>query len=148
MLDDRVGYYLKRAQHALRLAMDATLREIDLTTPQYAALSAVESAAGASSAALARQVFVTPQTMNEIVRSLVNNGLLARQAHPEHGRVIQLYLTAQGEGVLGQAHARVAAVEMRMLRGLTEHEQAQLAVWLQQCCEALEHTASGNAAAG
>jgi hypothetical protein len=26
MLDDRVGYYLKRAQHALRLAMDATLR--------------------------------------------------------------------------------------------------------------------------
>ncbi len=38
----RLGYALKRAQHALRTRMDEALRHLDLTTPQYAALSAIE----------------------------------------------------------------------------------------------------------
>jgi DNA-binding MarR family transcriptional regulator len=39
--------------------------------------------------------------MNEIVRRLVSANMLARQVHPEHGRVIQLYLTPGGQAALG-----------------------------------------------
>ena len=135
MMEHRVGYQLKRAQHLLRLATDAALRPLNLTTPQYAALSAVAEVPGASNAALARQAFVTPQTMNEIVRGLVGAGLLARQAHPEHGRVIQLYLTPAGQAALGEAHVRVNGVEARMLDGLGQAEVATLAGWLRQCAD-------------
>jgi DNA-binding MarR family transcriptional regulator len=51
-VDHRVGYQLKRAQHLLRLATDAALRPLNLTTPQYAALSAIAEVPGASNAAL------------------------------------------------------------------------------------------------
>lgn len=72
-MERHVGYYLKRAQHALRLAMDAALQRVDLTTPQYAALCALELEPGLSNAALARCCFVTPQTMNMIVVQSENN---------------------------------------------------------------------------
>ncbi len=58
MLEQSVGYQLKRAQHALRIQMDNALREVGLTTPQYAALSAIEATPGLSGNKLARQCFV------------------------------------------------------------------------------------------
>src|SRR3712207_8022525 len=69
-LGGRVGYELKRAQHALRSEMDGALRGVGLTTPQYAALSVLEGEEGISGALLARRCFVTPQTMNGILVNL------------------------------------------------------------------------------
>lgn len=76
--------------------------------------------------------------MNEIVRGLVGAGLLARQAHPEHGRVIQLYLTPAGQAALGEAHDRVNGVEAHMLDGLKPAEAETLAGWLRQCADSLD----------
>src|SRR5215210_8834606 len=83
-LGSRVGYELKRVQHDLRLYMDAGLRELDVTTPQYAALSVLAEEPGISNAALARRSFVTPQTMNQIMLRLEAAGLVGRRPHPEH----------------------------------------------------------------
>jgi DNA-binding MarR family transcriptional regulator len=96
ILGGRVGYELKRAQHALRLEMDGALKKVGLTTPQYAALSVMEGEKGLSGASLARRCFVTPQTMNGILVNLEKAGLLERRPHPEHGRVLQAYLTGRG----------------------------------------------------
>ena len=139
MLGSRVGYELKRAQHALRLEMDGALREVGLTTPQYAALSVVEGEEGLSGALLARRCFVTPQTMNGILVNLQKAGLLERRAHPEHGRVLQAYLTGDGERLLSRAHALVEAVEGRMLGDLTQGERERLLGALRGCADALEH---------
>jgi len=119
--------------------MDGALKEVGLTTPQYAALSVVEGEEGLSGALLARRCFVTPQTMNGIVVNLEKAGLLERCPHPEHGRVLQAYLTGNGEGVLARAHALVNAVEGRMLEGLTEGERTRLLSVLRGCADALEH---------
>ena len=54
-----VGYHMKRAQHALRIEMDEALREVGMTTAQYAALSTLEAATGLSAAELARGSSVT-----------------------------------------------------------------------------------------
>ena len=134
----RVGYELKRAQHALRLEMDGALREVGLTTPQYAALSVVEGEEGVSGALLARRCFVTPQTMNGILVNLEKAGLLERRPHPEHGRVLQAYLTGSGERMLSRAHALVEAIEGRMLKDLTEDERGRLLSVLRGCADALE----------
>jgi DNA-binding MarR family transcriptional regulator len=138
MLTDRIGYHLKRLQQALRLAMDAALRELNLTAAQYGTLTALEDMPGASSAALARACFVTAQTMNEIVQALIPSGLVTRQAHPEHGRIVQLSLTSEGKSRLSQAHQVIEAIEEQMLAGLTSEEQHQFVQLLQQCSVALE----------
>jgi DNA-binding MarR family transcriptional regulator len=141
MLEDSVGYQLKRAQQALRHEIDNGLREVGLTTAQYAALSALESSPGLSGADIARQSFVTPQTMNEIVSNLEQAGFIERRQHPQQGRVLQAYLTRTGEQRLRQAHRLVGAVEERLVSGLNRTEQKQLVSWLRQCCEALESQA-------
>jgi DNA-binding MarR family transcriptional regulator len=138
ILGGRVGYELKRAQHALRSEMDGALRGVGLTTPQYAALSVLEVEEGISGALLARRCFVTPQTMNGILVNLEKAGLLERRAHPEHGRVLQAYLTGDGEGMLSRAHALVEAIEGRMLEDLAEGERELLLAALRGCADVLE----------
>ena len=137
-LDRRIGYELKRAQHALRLEMDGALRGVGLTTPQYAALAVLEGEAGLSGAELARRCFVTPQNMNGIVANLEGAGLLERRRHPGHGRVLQAYLTEDGGRILSRAHALVEKIEGRMLADLAAEDRGRLLGMLRGCADALE----------
>jgi DNA-binding MarR family transcriptional regulator len=138
VLESRVGYQLKKAQHALRLQMDGTLRRVGLTTPQYAALSVLEDGPGLSGAELARRCFVTPQTMNAIVANLETAGLVDRRPHPEHGRVLQAYLTEMGEELVSRAHGIVEDIEQHMLAGLDRDERLRLLKVLRSCIDSLK----------
>ncbi|PZQ22071.1 MAG: MarR family transcriptional regulator [Sphingopyxis macrogoltabida] len=95
--------------------MDAQLRQIGLTTPQYAVLAYLKVAPGASNAVLARQAFVTPQTMQAILVTLEKSGLIKRTPHPEHGRVQQTELTRLGDQALEAASVIVADAEKRLV---------------------------------
>jgi DNA-binding MarR family transcriptional regulator len=137
MIEQTVGYQLKRAQHALRIQMDNTLREVGLTTPQYAALSAIESTPGLSGNKLARQCYVTPQTMNLILANLESAALIVRHPHPEYGRILQAYLTPRGESLLRESHHKIIAIEERMVATFTEDQRLQLIQALKTCANAL-----------
>lgn len=138
-VEGRVGYQLKRVQHALRGRMDEALRGMGLTTPQYAALSALEEEPGLSGAELARRSFVTPQTMNGVLANLEGLGLIERRSHPVHGRVLQAYLTSSGEESVSKAHGVVGEVEKRMLANLDREEQTLLTGMLRRCVDSLEN---------
>ena len=142
-MESRVGYQMKRAQHALRGEMDKVLREVGMTAAQYAALSALEAAPGLSGAELARRSFVTPQTMNVILTNLEAAGIVVRRPHPEHGRVLQAYLTKIGEDSAARAHGLVEAVERRMLDRLSQDDRRRLLEALRSCAGALEGSAEG-----
>ncbi len=137
-VEDRAGYQLKRVQHALRGRMDEALRGMELTTPQYAALSALEDEPGLSGAELARRSFVTPQTMNGVLANLEAAGLIERRPHPEHGRVLQAYLTDSGEKKVSRAHDTVREIEEQMLTDLDSDERTLLAEVLRVCADSLE----------
>ena len=115
MVQQRLGYIIKRAQQALRSRMDTALDDVELTTPQYAALAAVELQPGISNAELARLSFVTPQTMQAIVASLEQQGLIKRSRHPKHGRIQRTELTDKGKKALGLAHSVVVHIQKDML---------------------------------
>ena len=55
-LAHRLGYTLKRAQHALRRSMDEQLGPLGPTAPHYNALSVVQLQPGISNAAPARAI--------------------------------------------------------------------------------------------
>jgi DNA-binding MarR family transcriptional regulator len=143
MVESRVGYQMKRAQHALRVEMDKALREVGMTTAQYAGLSTLEATPSLSGAELARRSFVTPQTMNAILANLEAAGLVVRRPHPEHGRVLQAYLTEMGEESVARAHGLVEAVERRMLDRLSQDDRRRLLEALRGCVDALEGGAEG-----
>lgn len=136
-LESRVGYELKRVQHDLRLGMEGALKELDVTPPQYAALSVLAEEPGLSNATLARRSFVTPQTMNKIMVRLEAAELVERRAHLEHGRVLQAYLTKEGERLRRECARHVDAIEEQMVSGLSEDERSNLLELLRRCSGAL-----------
>ena len=134
---ERPGWLLKRAQDALNTAMTMALREHGATVPEYAALTALAEEPGMSNADLARRAYVTPQTMNQVLRELERRGWVGRHRHPEHGRILQAELTSDGRRVLGACHQAVSMVEERMLAGLGPAGRGQLITALQSCIAGL-----------
>ena len=134
---DLVGYQLKRAQQALRTAMDEGLRAQGLTTPQYAALTHLEADEPLSGAELARRCFVTAQTMNAILVGLERARLVERAPHAEHGRVIEARLTKRGPAKVQDAHRTVFEIEERMLSAITPAGRRRLNETLRRLVENL-----------
>jgi DNA-binding MarR family transcriptional regulator len=138
---NRIGYLLKRAQSALNAAMTTALAGHGVTMPQYAVLVALDEEPGLSNADLARRAFVTPQTMNQVLRELEDKHLVLRRPHPVHGRVLQARLTGGGQQTLHHCRQSIDMVEDRMLAHFPLAQQRQLAQALRTCAEALTQVA-------
>lgn len=132
-LEEAVGYVLKQASAALRAGMDAALRPLELTVPQYACLELLGQRPGLSNAELARGAFVTRQSMNGVLRGLLDRGLVSRPATTDHGRARPTELTAAGRTQLTAASAAVRAVEQQLLRPLSADQQQRLLEDLVAC---------------
>jgi DNA-binding MarR family transcriptional regulator len=137
---NRLGYVLKRAQHALRTSMDDLLSHLGLTTAQFNVLSAVQQQPGISNASLARGAFVTAQSMLGIVANLEKTGLLHRTPHQIHGRIMQSELTQKGTKVLASAREAINEVEKSMTAGFTAKEISTLLSLLQRCARNMQST--------
>ena len=137
---DDLGYVIKRAQQALRNAIDPALSDLGLTAAQYAALYNLRRHPGASNAELARLSFVTPQTMVRIVSGLEHAGLIRRAPSPAHRRVLQARLTGKGASALRQAQHRVDAIHAHMLYGIPPAETERLLGWLTRIAVTLEES--------
>lgn len=133
----RLGYALKRAQHALRLNMDQALQPVGLTMPQYAVLCALEAEPGMSNARLASVAFVTAQTMQAVLVNLEREEIVKRQTDPHNARILRADLTAKGRQVLIGAHRAVAIVEDRMVASVGEEAVEPLAETLYRCADYL-----------
>jgi DNA-binding MarR family transcriptional regulator len=137
-LSRRMGYELKRAQAAMRAALDAALRGHRLTVAQYACLELLDQRPGLSNAELARGAFVTRQAMNLVLRGLQEAELVTRPPRAPHGRALPARLTAAGQRKLTAARTDVIAVEQRMTAALPPQRAARVLADLGQMAQALE----------
>jgi DNA-binding MarR family transcriptional regulator len=119
-------------------AIDAELRGLGVTTPQFSVLSVLEVEPGLSGAALARASMLTAQTIDGILVALERAGHIERTADPRDRRVLQVRLTGAGRALVDAARVRVAAVERRMTAALADAEVAQLRERLVACARALD----------
>lgn len=95
-----------------------------LTFPQMAALSRLDRCGSATSAELARQEQISPQSMGVTIGELEGRGFLSRQPDPTDGRRILLSITASGKREVNRR--RDARVE-QLTAGLTGFSAAELA---------------------
>jgi DNA-binding MarR family transcriptional regulator len=133
-IESSVGYALKRTATALRAAMEASLRSLGLSVPQYSCLEILKARPGISNADLARGVFVTRQAMHQLLGGLQEAELVGAVGQ---GRVQRYSLTPEGRRIIAAASAAVAAVEEQMLSGLQPSERQQLHNDLERCTAAL-----------
>ncbi len=130
-------YAVKQVELAVRAHLDELLRPHGLTTSTYTALTVLQRRDGLSIAELARNSFVTPQAMADIVAALETRGLIHRTPDPGHGRRRRTSLTPAGQAQLRRLAAEVGALESRMLAGLTADERTNLRSALNSCRSAL-----------
>ena len=135
--EGHLGYLVRQANSAVRAAMEKALADLEVTPPQFAVLTMIASYPGLSGADLARLTFLTPQTINVIVRNLEKAGAIGKSAHALHGRILQLTATAKGQALLRRCRARVMEVEDRIGGLVARDEERAVRRWLSAVAEAL-----------
>lgn len=130
-------YAVKQVELAVRAHLDDLLRPAGVTALQYTALTVLDRRDGLTSAELARNSFVTPQAMRDLVTALESRGLIARDHDPEHRRRLLITLTPAGQALLRDTDADVRALEQRMLSGLSAAERQAFRDYLNRARTAL-----------
>jgi DNA-binding MarR family transcriptional regulator len=88
---------------------------------------------GLTAAELARNSFVTAQTMMDLVSGLERRGLITRTHDPSHRRRLQISLTPKGWAFLDEYDGPVRQIEERMLADLAHDERNALRDMLNRC---------------
>ncbi|HET9073966.1 MAG TPA: MarR family transcriptional regulator [Solirubrobacteraceae bacterium] len=130
-------YVMKQVELVVRAALDDIVRPDGLTALQYTALTVLERHPNLTSAQLARNSFVTAQAMADMVSALRDQGLIERHRDDRDRRRLVLALTPEGRKLLARYRDQIAALEDRMLVGLTDRQIAQLRESLLSCRAAL-----------
>jgi DNA-binding MarR family transcriptional regulator len=142
-LQTSLGYLLKQASSALRAAMEEVLRPLGMTITHYACLELLAQRPGLSNSELARGAFVTRQSMNVLLQALERDGYVTRPTEAPVGKILPTRLTPRGRRSLESATAAVRSVEVRMLTGMTEAEQADAFRILQSMIDSLHDRSDG-----
>lgn len=130
-------YMVKQVELVVRSHLDDLVRPSGITALQYTALTVLERHDGLSAAQLARDSFVTAQSIADLVRSLENRGLVRRERNPKNRRELLILLTEQGRALLAQHAGPVRDLEERMVRDLTAHQTEQFRQALTRAWHAL-----------
>lgn len=139
-LETSLGYLVKEASSALRLAMEQVLRPLEMTITHYSCLELLAQRPGLSNSELARGTFVTRQSMNVLLQRLEQQGTVTRPESAPSGRTLPTELTARGRTQLATASAAVKGVENVMLSGLTDAARDQFRAHLRSCVVSLRST--------
>jgi DNA-binding MarR family transcriptional regulator len=130
-------YLIKQVELAARSHMDELVKPAGITALQYTALTVLRRRDGLSSAQLARNSFVTAQSMADLITSLERRGLIVRRRNPDNRRTLLISLTDTGHKLLASMDEPMRELEERMVSGLTALQRRDLADYLNRCRTAL-----------
>jgi DNA-binding MarR family transcriptional regulator len=133
-------YLVKQVELAVRSHLDDLLRPAGLTALQYTALTVLERHSDLSAAQLARNSFVTAQSMADMITALEGRGLIERHRDQTDRRRLVVALTTAGHELLDRYRDQVRALETTMVAGLSQADIRGLRQSL--------HTCHANLAAG
>ncbi|MEU9779718.1 MarR family transcriptional regulator [Streptomyces phaeochromogenes] len=130
-------YMVKQVELVVRSHLDELLKPTGITALQYTSLTVLERHDGLSAAQLARDSFVTAQSVADVIRSLENRGLVRRERNPRNRRELLILLTESGRDVLARHAEPVRELEERMVRDLTAHQTDQFRQALSKAWQSL-----------
>ncbi|MDL4816256.1 MarR family winged helix-turn-helix transcriptional regulator [Actinomadura opuntiae] len=130
-------YLVKRLELLVRSRLEELVKPVGITALQYTALTVLERHDGLSAAQLARDSFVTAQSMADMVRALETRGLVRRERNPANRRELLILLTGAGRALLDDLAGPVRELEEHMIRDLTSRQVGQFRHTLTETWRAL-----------
>ncbi|MDE4041960.1 MarR family winged helix-turn-helix transcriptional regulator [Acinetobacter pittii] len=116
--EPKLSYMIARVDRIISKHLTEHLKELEITLPQFTALSVLASKNNLSNAKLAERSFIKPQSANKILQDLLVNGWIEKKPDPTHGRRILITLTDSGIDKLNKCNEVVLKVEEKMLEGI------------------------------
>lgn len=131
-------YAVKQVELAVRAHLDDLLKPAGVTALQYTALSVLEHSGELSAAQLARNSFVTAQSMADMVKALTSKGLITREQDETDRKRLLISLTPEGRAFLAEVRDDVEELDRRMTGALTARQRDALRNSLNECRAALQ----------
>ena len=125
-LTDNILWLLKQAFHFSLTTVNEAISGHGVTTAQIGLMRQLANEPGLSGAELARRLLITPQAAQLAQAALERRGLVERKQDPQHGRIMQAYLTDQGRAVTSAVLADALAAHESVFGVLTSDEQQLL----------------------
>lgn len=126
VLDELIGYGIRRAQITLYDDFIRSLAPWDMTPPRFSALLIVGRNPDLKLTGLARVLGIARSGAVLLVDTLEQMALVERRPSPTDRRAYGLRLTAAGRATLAQVRAAVLEHDARMAAHLTEPERRSL----------------------
>ena len=134
----RITWLIKLAEREVGKELDRELRHSGLTKSQFGVLQALMHLERASSAALARTVFVTPQAMVGIIAGLERKGFIRRKTSRASARVIEATVTAAGKAAYDEGARMIRHVDEMLSEEFTDDELTALNDYLERMITAIQ----------
>jgi DNA-binding MarR family transcriptional regulator len=125
-------YAIRDLLLAYKAALEEAVRTYGLTLPQLRLLHAVAEKAHVSSAAIARECHVTPQTLQAMLTRAVREGWIRRERSERNQRILTASLTPKGKHLLNRGEQFARKIEEQMWKDIPV-KTLTLATELLQC---------------
>jgi MarR family transcriptional regulator, lower aerobic nicotinate degradation pathway regulator len=125
ILDEQIGFLLRQVwqRHATIFAREIG---VDLTSPQWAALSKLAETGACSQNQLGRLTAMDVATIKGVIDRLTARGLTETSADPEDGRRLLVSLTRAGQQTVDKAAPNALAITKETLAPLDGKEREML----------------------
>lgn len=134
-LTENTLWWLKQAFYFSLTEVNESVKEHGVSTAQIGVLRQLANQPGLSGAELARRLLITPQGVQLALTALEKRGLVERKQDPQHGRILQVFLTDEGRAVASAVVADAVAAHERVFGVLSDDEQEQLKTLLRRVIE-------------
>src|ERR1700761_9401023 len=98
-LTDNILWLLKQSFYFSLKTVNDAIAPHGVTTAQIGLMRQLSNEPGLSGAELARRLLISPQGVQLALTALERRGLVERKQNPQHGRILQAYLTDEGRKV-------------------------------------------------
>jgi DNA-binding MarR family transcriptional regulator len=132
---DNILWLLKQAWYFSLTTVNEAVSEHGVSTAQIGVLRQLSNEPGLSGADLARRMLITPQGVQLALTALERRGLVERKQDPQHGRILQAFLTNQGRKVAAAVVNDAIAAHDKVFGVLSREEQETLSDLLARVVE-------------
>ena len=131
------GYLIRRAQQVSSALFAIECGTFDLTSVQYAALSAVSRNPGVDATRLSALIAFDRSTLGDVLERMEAKGWILRSPSATDRRIKLLSLTPAGQDLLDQVQPAVRRVQDRLLAPFAPPEREQVIAVLARLADAL-----------
>jgi DNA-binding MarR family transcriptional regulator len=125
-LTENILWLLKQAFYFSLTTVNDAISPHGVSAAQVGVLRQLSNEPGLSGAELARRLLISPQGLQLALTALERRGLVERRQNPQHKRILQAYLTEEGQNIVATVVGDAVAAHDEVFGVLSTEEKETL----------------------